>query len=83
MSKKQIIIAFQGTAAVGKTAVARKLCKKLPGKTARISVDVLRDMSCLSATTIRESDEHIIMAKKVAPDLVRAYLKEGCNITNN
>lgn len=78
--KKQIIIAFQGTAAVGKTAVVRKLCKKLSGKTARISVDVLRDMSCLNAMTVKESDEYITVAKKVSLNLTKAYLKEGYNV---
>lgn len=78
--KNQIIIALQGTAGVGKTSVAGKLCKKLPGKTARISIDVLRDMSCINNTTIKNSDEHITMAKKATPSLLKAYLKEGCNV---
>jgi len=79
-TKRQIIIALQGTAGVGKTAVARKLCRKLPGKTARISVDVIRDMSCLNATTLRESDEYVTMAKRASFSLIKAYLKEGCNV---
>lgn len=77
---KQIIIAIQGTAGVGKTAVARKLGKKLPGKTSRISVDVLRDMSSVGTMTTRISDEYITMAKKVSLNLTKAYLREGYNI---
>lgn len=76
-NKKKIIIGLQGPAGAGKTSVARKLCKKLPGRTVRISVDILRDMSCVNFLTMRESDEHILMAKKVSLDLAKAYLKEG------
>ncbi len=77
IDKKQKIIGLQGTAGIGKTAVARKLCKKLPGKTARISIDILRDMSCISFKTQRESDEHILSAKRLCPNLVKLYLEEG------
>jgi len=76
-NKKPIIIGIQGAAGVGKTSVARKLCKKLQGRTVRISVDILRDMSCVNFLTMRESDEHILMAKRVSIDLAKAYLKEG------
>ena len=77
MKSKKIIIGLQGAAGVGKTAIARKLCKKLPGRTARVSVDILRDMSCINFETQRESDEHILAAKRICPDLAKLYLKEG------
>jgi len=78
-NKKRIIVGLQGAAAAGKTAVARKLSRKLPGKTARISIDVLRDMSCLNTLTSKQSDEYITMAKKVALNLTKSYLNEGCD----
>lgn len=78
-NKKVRIIGLQGAAGVGKTAIARKLCKKLPGKSVRVSVDILRDMSCINFETQRQSDEHILSAKKICPDLTKLYLKEGFN----
>lgn len=78
-NKNHIIIGLQGAAGVGKTAIARKLCKKLSGRTARISVDILRDMSCINFKTQKESDEYILVAKRICPDLVKLYSKEGFN----
>ena len=76
-SNNKTIIGLQGAAGVGKTSVARKLCKKLSGRTVRISVDILRDMSCISFKTQKESDEHIIAAKKICPNLAKLYFREG------
>lgn len=78
--KMRIIIAIQGAAGVGKTSVVRKLCRKLPGKTARVSVDILNDMSCSNTKTQKGIDEFITMAKRASLDLVKFYLKEGCNV---
>lgn len=77
---KQLIIGLQGAAGVGKTAIARKICCKLSGKTVRVSVDVLKDMSCVYTMTVQKHDEHITMAKNVSLELVKAYLKEEYNI---
>ncbi len=79
-TKQQIIVALQGASGVGKTAVARKVCRKLSGKTARVSIDVLSDMSRLNTTSQKISDEYITMAKKTALNLVKSYLKEGYNV---
>ncbi len=76
---RTLIVGLQGAAGAGKTSVARKLCKKLPGKSARVSVDILRDMSCINFETQRQSDEHILAAKRICPDLAKLYLKEGFN----
>lgn len=78
-NKKIRIIGLTGPAAAGKTAVARKLCRQLSGKTVRISIDVLRDMSYIGAGSSKKSDEYITMAKRVVPDILKAYQKEGCD----
>lgn len=80
MAKKQILIALQGPAGIGKTAIAGKLIKKLPGKTARISVDVLRDMTCMHCTSGRQSDEYITLSKELVPGLVQDLFARGYNV---
>ncbi len=79
--ENKIIIVLYGPAGVGKTAVARKLCRKLSGKTARISVDVMRDMTylCLKGGW-KQSDEYITSAKKAVLSLTKEYLKQRYNI---
>ncbi len=78
--KNKIIIALYGPAGTGKTAVAGKLCRKLPGKTARISVDILRDMTCLCFGSWKESDAHITLGKKTAVLLAKEYVRRGYNV---
>lgn len=79
--KNKIIIALYGSAGTGKTAVAGKLCRKLPGKTARISVDIMRDMTCMCLKGgWKQSDEYITSAKKAIFPLVKEYLKLGYNV---
>jgi adenylylsulfate kinase-like enzyme len=80
MVKKPILIALYGPAGMGKTAVAGKLCRKLPGRTARISVDVLRDMVCMHCTTGRQSDRYITLSKELVLPMVRDLLKKGYNV---
>ena len=80
MTNKKILIALHGPAGIGKTAIAGKLYKKLPGKTARISVDVLRDMTCMHCTSNRLSDEYITLSKKLAPGLIRGLFSKGFNV---
>ena len=78
--KNNILVALHGPAGIGKTAVAGKLCKKLPGKTARISIDVLRDMTCMRYTSGRQSDEYITLSKKLAPGLIQDLFSNGFNV---
>lgn len=81
MTRKSKIIALYGPAGIGKTAVARKLCRKLPGKTARISVDILRDMTCLCLNGgWKTSDEYITSGKRVVIPLTKEYLNLGYNV---
>lgn len=81
MTRKSKIIALYGPAGVGKTAVAGKLCRKLLGKTARVSVDILRDMTCLCLKGgWKMSDEYITSGKKVVVPLVKEYLNLGYNV---
>ncbi|MFA4890038.1 MAG: AAA family ATPase [Candidatus Paceibacterota bacterium] len=79
--KNKTIIALYGPAGTGKTAVAGKLCRKLSGRTARISVDIMRDMTCICLKGgWKESDEYITSAKKVVLPLTKEYLKLGYNV---
>ena len=81
MAKNKIIIVLYGPAGMGKTAVAGNLCRKLPGKTARISVDIIRDMTCLCLKGgWKQSDEYITSGKKAVLPLTKEYLKQGYNI---
>jgi adenylate kinase family enzyme len=74
-------IALYGTAGIGKTTVARKICRKLPGRTARLSTDVLRDMACVCLKGgWKESDNYIVAAKKVLVLLAKEYIKLGYNV---
>ncbi|PIR70295.1 MAG: hypothetical protein COU46_02290 [Candidatus Niyogibacteria bacterium CG10_big_fil_rev_8_21_14_0_10_42_19] len=80
MVKRNKIIAIHGPAGIGKTAIAGKLCRKLPGKNARISVDYLRDMLCMQYGGGKMSDRYIALAKKIIPELTLKLLKEGYNV---
>lgn len=80
MAKKRILIALYGPAGMGKTAIAGKLYKKLPNKTARISVDVLRDMTCMHCTSGRQSDEYITLSKKLIPIVISDLFEKGYNV---
>lgn len=80
-TKNRIIIALYGPAGIGKTAIAMKICRKLPGKNARISVDILRDMTCVYFEgNWKKSDEYITSSKKAALPLIKEYLKQGYNV---
>ncbi len=80
-SSDRTIIALYGPAGIGKTSVARKLANKLPGKTARLSVDVMRDMTCVRLKGgWKESDDYIVAAKKALIPMTREYVKLGYNI---
>lgn len=80
MANKKILIALHGPAGIGKTAIAGKLYKKLPGKVARISVDVLRDMTCMHCVSGRQSDEYITLSKKLAPGLIKDLFAKDYNV---
>jgi adenylylsulfate kinase-like enzyme len=77
---KNKIIAIHGPAGIGKTAIAGKLCRKLPGKNARISIDYLRDMLCMQYGSGRMSDRYIVLAKKLVPTLTKELLEQGYNV---
>lgn len=77
---KNKIIAIHGPAGIGKTAIAGKLCRKLPGKNARISVDYLRDMLCMQYGGGRMSDRYIVLAKKIVPALTKELIKDGYGV---
>ncbi|HCC05619.1 TPA: hypothetical protein DEP58_04980 [Patescibacteria group bacterium] len=80
MVNKHLLVALHGPAGIGKTSIAGKLCRKLPGKTARISVDVLRDMVCMQSTSGRQSDEYITLSKSLVPGLVRDLFSKGYHV---
>ena len=75
--KNKTIIAFAGPAGIGKTSVAMKIAKKLKGESVRISADAMREMTYPQSGGKKRSDQHIIMAKKIIPCLVKEYFKHG------
>jgi|GEM_PF-3400267 len=74
------IIALHGPAGVGKTAVAGKLCRKLGDKSARVSVDYLRDMLCMHFGSGKMSDRYITLAKEMVPEIVKDLKKRGYHV---
>ncbi len=76
-TKNKTIIVLAGPAGIGKTSVAMKLAKKLKGENIRISADTMREMTYPQSGGKKRSDQHIIMAKKIIPCLVKEYFKHG------
>jgi len=77
ISKNKNIVAFAGPAGIGKTSVAMKIAKKLPGENIIISADTIREMTYPQSGGKKRSDKHIMMAKKIIPCLVKEYFGHG------
>lgn len=75
--KKPILIIIDGPMGSGKSTVAELLHKKIPGKTALISLDKLKR---IVSEYKMDSLEHLELAAKSGAAMADTYLKDGINV---